>query len=251
MMNQMTDQKSNKVIRGKREDRGFYDNSPEIVSEFSDKVILVNKPLLWTSAHTLNVLKREWGIRKAGHAGTLDPMAEGLLVVCTGKMTKKITAFIDSEKEYEGIIRMGARTESYDSETKELDVVDTSHVTDKMIDDATRQFTGNFLQLPPMHSAIKYKGKPLYKLARKGKEIKREPRKVFVSSFDTQRISENEIKFKIVCSKGTYIRSIANDFGEEIGVGGYLKYLKRTRIGDFSLENLKAKSGEVYYRICE
>ena len=249
-MSQMTDHKSNKVIKGKREDKVLKDIGPETKGEYSDKIILVHKPLRWTSAHTLNVLKREWGIRKAGHAGTLDPMAEGLLVVCTGKMTKKISAFLDSDKEYEGIIKIGARTESFDTETEEIDIVDTSHVTDKMLDEARKKFIGNILQLPPMHSALKHKGKPLYKLARKGKEIKREPRAVNVSIFETERISENEIKFRIVCSKGTYIRSIANDFGNELGVGGYLKYLKRTRVGDYLLENLDSKSGEVSYRIC-
>lgn len=246
-MNQMTGHKSNKVIRGKREDR--ISKEPETVSEYSDKIILVHKPLLWTSAHTLNVLKREWRIRKAGHAGTLDPMAEGLLVVCTGKMTKKITSFLDADKEYEGIIRIGARTESFDTETEEMDIVDTAGISDAQIEHARKKFTGDILQMPPMHSALKYKGKPLYKLARKGKEIKREHRAVNISIFETVRISENEIHFRIVCSKGTYIRSIANDFGNELGVGGYLKYLKRTRVGEFSLENLDSKSGEVNYRI--
>lgn len=216
---------------------------------YNNAIILADKPKTWSSNGVLNVLKKKLDLKKAGHSGTLDPMATGLLVVCTGKMTKKISGFIDYDKEYTGIIKIGAKTESYDTEKEEYDLVDTSSVTDKDIENVRLKFTGEILQLPPMHSAVKLNGKRLYIIARKGKEVEREPRKVSVSEFDIKRINENELEFRIVCSKGTYIRSIANDIGEALGVGGYLKELRRTRIGEFKLNDFENEASGIKFEI--
>ena len=218
-------------------------------SEYSNKIILADKPLDMTSADVLNILKRKLKIKKAGHAGTLDPRATGLLVICTDKYTKRINEFIDFDKEYEGVIKIGVKTPSYDTETDEYDMKDVSSITDEDIQKAGKRFMGEILQVPPMHSAIKVKGKRLYKLAHKGKNIEREPRKVFVKRFDLKRIGENEISFNIECSKGTYIRSIANDLGERLGVGGYLRELRRTRVGDFHLSDLDKSEGKIKFKV--
>lgn len=217
--------------------------------ELDDKIILVDKPLNRTSANVLNILRRQLGIKKLGHAGTLDPKATGLLIVCTGKMTKSINEFIDYDKEYTGIIRIGAVTECYDTEKEEKDFKDTSFVTDELLEAARKNFTGDIQQLPPMHSAVKMNGKALYKLARKGKEIERKPRDVFIEKFLINRISETEVYFDITCSKGTYIRSIANDFGEALGTGGYLKALRRTRVGKFILGEFDSQVEDIKYKI--
>ncbi len=221
----------------------------ETESLYENRIILADKPKEWTSADVLNLLKKRLGIRKAGHAGTLDPKASGLLVICTGKKTKIISEFIDFDKEYEGIIRIGAKTESYDTETEEYGEINTSHISEDDLKNARDQFLGEILQVPPMHSALKHKGKPLYKLARKGKEIEREPRKVIISAFDIERLDEKEVLFRISCSKGTYIRSIANDFGNILGVGGYLKELKRTRVGDFILGEFENEEKGIRFRV--
>lgn len=221
----------------------------ETESLYENRIILADKPKEWTSADVLNLLKKRLGIRKAGHAGTLDPKASGLLVICTGKKTKIISEFIDFDKEYEGIIRIGAKTESYDTETEEYGEINTSHISEDDLKNARDQFLGEILQVPPMHSALKHKGKPLYKLARKGKEIEREPRKVIISAFDFERLDEKEVFFRISCSKGTYIRSIANDFGNILGVGGYLKELKRTRVGDFILGEFENEEKGIRFRV--
>lgn len=221
----------------------------ETESLYENRIILADKPKEWTSADVLNLLKKRLGIRKAGHAGTLDPKASGLLVICTGKKTKIISEFIDFDKEYEGIIRIGAKTESYDTETEEYGEINTSHISEDDLKNARDQFLGEILQVPPMHSALKHKGKPLYKLARKGKEIEREPRKVIISAFDIERLDEKEVFFRISCSKGTYIRSIANDFGNILGVGGYLKELKRTRVGDFILGEFENEEKGIRFRV--
>lgn len=223
--------------------------SAEDVSLYNDAIILADKPKRWSSNGVLNVLKKKLNLKKAGHSGTLDPMATGLLVVCTGKMTKKISGFIDYDKEYTGIIKIGAKTESYDTEKEEYGIMDASHITDDDVESARQKFTGEILQLPPMHSAVKHKGKRLYKIARKGEEIVREPRKVTVSEFDLKKINGNELEFRIVCSKGTYIRSIANDIGEELGVGGYLKELRRTRIGEFKLGDFGSEESGIKFEL--
>jgi tRNA pseudouridine55 synthase len=216
---------------------------------YNDAIILADKPKTWSSNGVLNVLKKKLDLKKAGHSGTLDPMATGLLVVCTGKMTKKISGFIDYDKEYTGIIKIGAKTESYDTEKEEYGHLDVSHITDEDVENARKKFTGEILQLPPMHSAVKHKGKRLYKIARKGEEVVREPRKVTVSEFDVKKINGNELEFRIVCSKGTYIRSIANDIGEALGVGGYLKELRRTRIGEFKLGDFGSEESGIKFEV--
>ena len=225
------------------EDETYNENS------YSNKVILVDKPLCLTSADVVYRLKRKLRLRKVGHAGTLDPRATGLLIVCTDKMTKSVNEFMDLEKEYEGTIRIGARTKSFDTETSEFDLKDVSHLMQEEIFKARDYFLGEIEQTPPMYSALKHKGKPLYKIARKGKTIERKPRKILIREFEINRVDDFHVWFKVVCSKGTYIRTIANDFGERLGVGGYLKTLRRTRIGDYVLENLNMDLDGLKYRV--
>jgi len=217
----------------------------EIQEEYDNKVILVDKPLFWTSAKVTNKIKKTFRLKKVGHSGTLDPKATGLLVICTGKKTKTITEMIGYDKDYEGTIRIGAVTPTYDTESDEQDVKDVSLITDELIQSVRDKFLGEIEQIPPMHSAIKHKGKPIYKLARKGKTLELQPRKVFIKEFNVERISETEIKFFVSVSKGTYIRSLANDFGYELGVGGYLKTLRRLRVGDFNINSIDKKSEEL------
>jgi tRNA pseudouridine55 synthase len=166
-------------------------------------------------------------------------------------MTKKIANFMDLEKEYIGIIKIGATTKTFDTESEEENHKDTEHITDEEIQKLKELFTGEIEQIPPMHSAIKFQGKPIYKLARKGKSIELKPRKITIKSFDISKIKIDEILFKVLCSKGTYIRSLANDFGAKLGVGGYLKSLRRTRIGDFTTENLDDEIREIKFRVLQ
>jgi tRNA pseudouridine55 synthase len=216
---------------------------------FTDKIILTDKPLNWTSTDVVRFLKKSLSLKKVGHAGSLDPRATGLLILCTDKMTKRINDFMECEKEYQGIIRIGAKTRSYDTETEEEDIKDVSGINDKMIELVRKTFLGETQQVPPMHSAVKLNGRPAYKLARKGTMVELKSRKVIIKVFETKRLSPEEIYFSIVCSKGTYIRSIANDIGEKLGVGGYLKELRRIRIGDYGLNNLDMKIGEINYNV--
>ena len=211
----------------------------ESENRYDNRVILVDKPIDWTSAKVINKLKKVFNIRKAGHSGTLDPRATGLLIVCTGKKTKIITDIIGADKDYTGTFRIGAITPTFDTESAEENTVDVSSVTEEIIESARKKFTGEILQTPPIHSAIKQNGKPVYKLARKGREVILEPRKVLINDFKVKQISEIEVEFFVSVSKGTYIRSLANDFGKEIGVGAYLKTLRRTRIGQFKVESIK------------
>jgi tRNA pseudouridine55 synthase len=216
---------------------------------FTDKIILTDKPLNWTSTDVVRYLKKNFSLKKVGHAGSLDPRATGLLILCTDKMTKSINGFMESEKEYQGIIKIGARTRSYDTETEEEDFKDVSGISDEIIEEVRNTFLGEIEQVPPMHSAIKLNGSPVYKLARKGKTVELKPRKVVIKKFEIKRLNPDEIYFSIVCSKGTYIRSIANDFGERLGVGGYLKELRRIRIGEYDLKNLDKSIGEINYNV--
>jgi tRNA pseudouridine55 synthase len=218
-------------------------------NEYENKIILAVKPLGMTSAGVVRILKRHFKVKKIGHSGTLDPKATGLLILCTGKMTKKISEFIDCNKEYTGIIKIGARTKSYDTETVEEEHKDLSGITEEKIIEAAGGFLGEIEQIPPMFSAIKIKGKPLYKLARKGKEIERSPRKIKIERFEVRREKDDEISFIINCSKGTYIRSIANDFGNKLGVGGYLKELKRTKIGKYKLADFDKVVYGISYKV--
>lgn len=202
-----------------------------------DRVILIDKPLQWTSFDVVNKLRKKLGIKKIGHAGTLDPLATGLLILCTGKMTKRVDEFQAQEKEYTGNLIIGQTTPSHDLETEVTEAIDIAHISEEMIIESTRKFLGVIQQIPPIHSAIKVDGKRSYKLARKGKEPELKPREVTVSDFEITSVNLPEVSFRIVCSKGTYIRSLVRDFGEELGVGAYLSKLCRTRIGEFHLKD--------------
>ncbi|MEI9920017.1 MAG: tRNA pseudouridine(55) synthase TruB [Bacteroidota bacterium] len=202
-----------------------------------DRVLLVNKPLEWTSFDVVRKLRNKLKIKKIGHAGTLDPLATGLLILCTGKMTKRIDEYQAQEKEYTGRFVLGSTTPSYDLETEVSEGKDISHITEEKILAATKKFIGTIDQVPPMHSAIKVDGKRAYELARKGGTAELKSRQITISAFDITAIELPSVSFRVVCSKGTYIRSLAHDFGETLGVGAYLAELCRTRIGEFHLED--------------
>ena len=208
----------------------------------SGLVLLVDKPAGWTSFDVVNKirarLRRITANRKikVGHAGTLDPMATGLLILCTGRATKSISAFQDLPKQYEGSLLLGASTPSYDAETEPDAFFPWEHITPAMLENARKQFLGRIEQLPPMYSAVKVKGQPLYKLARKGKTIERKARAVEVYDFAFRQIELPELHFEVRCSKGTYIRSLAHDFGKILQSGAHLTALKRTAIGEHRLE---------------
>jgi tRNA pseudouridine55 synthase len=204
------------------------------------QVLLVNKDLGWTSFDAVRKLRSTMRIKKVGHAGTLDPLASGLLIICTGKFTKKINEYMAQEKEYTGTITLGAVTPTYDLESEPQDFKSTEHLSVEQIQAATAPFTGTIQQLPPAHSAIKKDGKRLYELARAGKEVVLEPRTVTISEFEITRIELPQVDFRVVCGTGTYIRSLANDFGAALGVGGYLSALCRTRIGPFLNKDAKS-----------
>ena len=201
------------------------------------KVLLFDKPLEWTSFDVIRKVRGMIRVKKVGHAGTLDPLATGLLIVCTGKFTKKINEYMGMEKEYTGTFTLGAVTPTYDLESEPVDQKDIAHLTPEMIHAATVPFTGDIMQVPPIHSAIKKDGKPVYLAARKGIDVVLEPRPVTISSFVIEKIELPVVHFRVVCSTGTYIRSLANDFGAELGVGGYMSSLRRTRIGDFKVDD--------------
>ena len=201
-----------------------------------------------TSFNVVSIFKREFKLKKIGHAGTLDPNATGLLVLCSGNKTKTITEFIEYDKDYTGVIRIGAQTNTYDTESKETDEISTANITDEQIEEVRKKFLGKTEQIPPMHSALKHKGKPLYKLARAGETIERKPREINIEKLSLKRIDETKIYFEVSCSKGTYIRCLANDIGEALGVGGYLKELRRTRVGKFSLDNFSDTVREIKFK---
>jgi len=201
------------------------------------RVLLINKPLDWTSFDAVNKIRNLLRIKKVGHAGTLDPLATGLLIICTGKFTKRINEYMAQEKEYTGTITLGATTPTYDLESEPQNFKPVEHITAEQIQEATKPFIGEIMQVPPAHSAIKIGGKRVYELARQGKEVKLEPRKLFIKEFVVTKIEMPIVHFRVVCSTGTYIRSLANDFGEALGCGGYLSSLCRTRIGEFSVNN--------------
>lgn len=200
------------------------------------KVLLIDKPLTWTSFDAVKKIRILTGVSKVGHAGTLDPLATGLLIICTGKFTKKINEYMAAEKEYTGTFTLGATTPTYDLESVPVPKADYSNVSSEMIMGATQQFTGTIMQIPPAHSAIKKSGTPAYVLARKGKEVKMDPRPITISLFEITKIDLPLVHFKVVCSTGTYIRSLANDFGEALGCGAYLSSLRRTRIGMYNVQ---------------
>ena len=213
------------------------------------QVLLIDKPLTWTSFQVVNKLR--WEIRqrfnikkiKVGHAGTLDPLATGLLIICTGKQTKQIDTYQGQIKEYIGTFTLGATTPSYDLETEIDNTFPTAHITEELLHETTKQFVGEIQQKPPIFSAIKKEGKRLYELARKGETTEIKERTVTISSFEITEIKLPEVGFRIICSKGTYIRSIAFDFGKALNSGGHLSALRRTKIGDFSVDNALSLEG--------
>lgn len=207
------------------------------------KVLLINKPLYWTSFDVARKIRNLVRTKKVGHAGTLDPLATGLLIICTGKFTKKINEYMAQEKEYTGSFTLGATTPTYDLESEPVNPRSTGDISNEQIIAATAGFKGEIMQVPPAHSAIKLEGKRVYELARKGKEVKLEPRKVTVHAFDITRIEMPVVYFRVVCSTGTYIRSLAHDFGQALGCGAYLSSLCRTRIGQFKLEDAMTIEG--------
>lgn len=200
------------------------------------RVLLIDKPYDWTSFDVIRKIRGLIRIKKIGHAGTLDPLASGLLIVCTGKFTKKINEYMAREKEYSGVITLGATTPTYDLESIPENFKDWSHLTDEDVAEAAKVFTGEIQQVPPIYSAVKKDGKRAYELARRGQDVELEPRTITVSQFHTV-LKNNEVYFRIVCSTGTYIRSLANDLGKQLGCGGYLSSLYRTRIGEFHLRD--------------
>ena len=207
------------------------------------EVLLFDKDLNWTSFDLVqkvrNSLCRKMGIKKmkVGHAGTLDPLATGLLIVCTGKATKKIETFQQEEKEYLATIKLGATTPSFDMETDEDSSVDYSHVTNELIKASLKKFTGEIEQIPPVFSAVKVKGKRAFDYARNGEALKLQAKKIVIHKIEIEKINLPFIQLKVICGKGTYIRALARDLGEELKCGAYLTALRRTRIGEFKVNN--------------
>ena len=201
------------------------------------QVLLINKPLYWTSFDAVRKVRNLVRTKKVGHAGTLDPLATGLLIICTGKFTKQINTYMAQEKEYTGTIHLGANTPTYDLESEPQDFKPVPQLSIEQLEAAAAQFTGPILQTPPIHSAIKKDGKRVYELARKGIDVKLEPRPVTIYAFELVKVELPVVHFRVVCSTGTYIRSLANDFGAALGYGGYLSSLCRTRIGAFELKD--------------
>lgn len=201
------------------------------------RILLIDKPLTWTSFDVVRKIRNLTKIKKTGHAGTLDPLATGLLIVCQGKATKQIEGIQNAEKEYTGTIHLGATTASYDLESEPTAQQDLSHVTEDIIRQQASSFVGFIDQIPPIFSAIKVDGKRSYDLARQGLEPELKSRRIEIKAFDITSIDLPEITFRVACSKGTYIRSLAHDLGQRIGTGAYLKSLRRTKIGDYSVND--------------
>jgi tRNA pseudouridine55 synthase len=200
------------------------------------QVLLINKPLEWTSFDVVRKIRNTIKIKKVGHAGTLDPLATGMLILCTGKFTKRINEYMAQEKEYTGTFTLGAVTPTYDLESEPRDLKDYSSITPEQLQAIAAQFTGEIMQVPPMHSAIKKDGKRVYELARQGLTIELDPRRIVIKEFEFTKIELPVLHFRVVCSTGTYIRSLANDVGKAAGCGAYLSSLCRTRIGEFTLD---------------
>jgi tRNA pseudouridine55 synthase len=213
----------------------------ESSNSFSEgRVLLFNKPLHWTSFDLVRKVRNLIKIKKVGHAGTLDPLATGMLIVCTGKFTKKINEYMGMEKEYTGTITLGSTTPTFDLESEPENFKPYDHISDQQIIDATNNFVGDILQMPPQHSAIKKDGKRLYESARQGIEVKVDPRPITIKEFAITKIELPLVYFKVVCSTGTYIRSLANDFGAALSVGAHLSSLCRSRIGEFELKDAQS-----------
>ncbi len=212
--------------------------SDELREQFAEgKVLLIDKPLHWTSFDAVRKIRNTIKIKKVGHAGTLDPLATGLLIICTGKFTKKINEYMAQEKEYTGSFTLGAVTPTYDKESATEDFKDISAVTEEQILSAAQTFIGEIQQFPPIYSAIKKEGVALYELARRGEETELQARSITITAFDTTTVNLPEVHFRVVCGTGTYIRSLAHDMGAALGCGAYLSELRRTRIGEYSVDD--------------
>jgi tRNA pseudouridine55 synthase len=234
--------KHKEQIHGNEEERAakkiYEPISEEVKKKFEDgQVILIDKPLHWTSFDAVRKIRNLIKIKKVGHAGTLDPLATGLLIVCTGKFTKKINEYMAQEKEYTGSFTLGAVTPTYDLESTPLDFKDISAITVEQLNETTRMFIGEIQQVPPIYSAIKKDGVALYELARRGVDVELKPRTITIKEFEITKVELPVVHFKVVCSTGTYIRSLAHDYGAALGCGAYLSALRRTKIGEHLVEN--------------
>lgn len=229
-----------------KEQTGFTDDqrraafviTPEKRIPFEEgKVLLIDKPLHWTSFDVVRKVRNAIGIKKVGHAGTLDPLATGLLIICTGKFTKRINEMMVKQKTYTGTITLGATTPTYDCESDRENEKDFSAITEQQIKETTKTFTGLIQQRPPVYSAIKKAGERAYELARRGEEVEMEARPVTIHAFNITRVALPLVDFEITCSTGTYIRSIAHDLGQALGCGGFLSALRRTAISEYKVED--------------
>lgn len=210
---------------------------PRLPLDLGQAILPIDKPIGKSSFGVIRVLRAILGVRKIGHAGTLDPMATGLLICLIGRATKQVNLFMDMPKTYTGVLRLGQTTASYDAETEVLEEREWRHVSEEQIEAARQALTGDIVQFPPMYSAVKVGGKRLYELARKGKEVERKERPVTVTSFELLDRDGPDISFKVHCSKGTYIRTLAHDLGQLLGTGAHLVALRRTAIGDLSVDD--------------
>lgn len=209
----------------------------EVRATFTEgKLLLIDKPLHWTSFDAVRKIRNTLKIKKVGHAGTLDPLATGLLIICTGKFTKKINEYMAQEKEYTGCFTLGAVTPTYDRESAPENPKDFGMITEEQIKKTAEQFVGDIQQLPPIFSAIKKDGVALYELARRGEEVELKARSINIKEFDITDINLPEVRFRVICSTGTYIRSLAHDMGAALRCGAYLSELRRTRIGKYNVE---------------
>lgn len=213
----------------------IYAAAPQVPESLERAVIPIDKPLGWSSFKVIRTLRRILGVRKIGHAGTLDPMATGLLICLVGRATKLMERYMGLQKAYEGVIRLGQVTPSFDAETEASEELPVDHLTEADLERARREFLGEIEQLPPMYSAVKVGGKRLYKSARRGEVVERTPRTVTIDAFEVGLRQGRDVSFRVECSKGTYIRTLADDFGRHLGVGGHLVELRRTAIGPFEV----------------
>lgn len=223
-----TSQPRTPIVQASEEVRAVYEDG---------KVLLIDKPVHWTSFDIIKKVRNSLRIKKVGHAGTLDPLASGLLIICTGKFTKKINEYMAKEKEYTGSFTLGAVTPTYDLESDPEQHKDTGCITEEMIRNAVAPFIGDIQQYPPIYSAIKKEGTALYQLARRGEDIDLQPRNIRIDAFEITAINMPVVEFRILCSTGTYIRSVAHDFGKSLGCGAYLSALRRTAIGEFKVQD--------------
>lgn len=199
--------------------------------------LMIDKPMGWSSFRIVHKIRKASGVKKVGHAGTLDPLATGLLILATGKKTREITQYQSQEKVYSGTITLGQSSPSMDKETVSHTFSSFEGISEQDIYRVRDKFIGRTMQIPPMYSAIKFNGQTMYNLARKGKSVELTPREIEISSFEIRKIDLPEVEFKITCSKGTYIRALANDFGNELGCGGILSSLRRLKIGEYSVDD--------------